>query len=165
MTEPTVVIGSFEHPEQARKAVGELLEAGFTEEEIGLMLRDENVAVENDLIPEQGAASGAIAGGALGGILGAAATALLVPGVGMVAAGGILAGALAGATAGITGGGFLGAMIGMGISEEEAKHYETEIQGGRSLVVVQTPDRQGEAARIIGQCGAYSRETNQGSNV
>jgi hypothetical protein len=109
-----------------------------------------------DLAPEEtgaGAATGAITGGVLGGLIGVAA-ALLVPGIGPVIAGGILASALGGAAIGAAAGGLLGALVGLGVPEEEARLYEGDLQAGRAVVTVHAEHRYPEAHAILQRHGA-----------
>jgi hypothetical protein len=76
-------------------------------------------------LPE-GVAVGATGGGAIGAIAAglAAVGALAIPGVGILAAGPIVA-ALAGAAAGGAAGGLIGGLIGLGIPEHEATTRHT----------------------------------------
>ncbi len=108
----------------------------------------------------EGAAIGAVAGG-----LGAGAVALAlgtIPGVGPIlslgtgAAAGIFGAMFGiGAVAGAATGGIVGALVGMDIPEEEARHYEAELKAGRVLVGVKATDRLDEAACILEQCGSF----------
>ncbi len=66
----------------------------------------------------------------------AVATALTIPGVGLVVAGPIAA-ALAGAGAGATTGGLIGLLIGTGVTEHRAKVYDTGVRGGGILLGVE----------------------------
>jgi uncharacterized membrane protein len=79
---------------------------------------------------------------------------LAVPGIGLVAAGPILA-TLAGLGAGAAAGGLTGALIGLGIPEHEAKFFNEEIERGGILVGVYThEDRAGQARKIMDAAGA-----------
>jgi hypothetical protein len=95
-----------------------------------------------------------VVGGVVGGALGAAAAALLLPGIGFIVAGGIIATALGGAAIGGVAGSFLGTMTEMGVPHEDARRYEKEIKSGRTIVTVQTPLRQQETEDILRQQGA-----------
>jgi hypothetical protein len=88
----------------------------------------------------------------LGGVL-AAAISLLIPGVGPVLAGGVLAAFFGGAIAGTAVGGIFGAMTGLGISEEEARFYEKEFSEGRAIVAVKPHGRYQEAADVLVRTG------------
>jgi len=86
----------------------------------------------------EGATAGAASGAVLGGILGwlAGIGALAIPGLGPFIAAGPIMGMLAGAgAAGVTGG-IVGALVGMGIPEYEAKRYEGRVKEGGILLSV-----------------------------
>jgi hypothetical protein len=83
----------------AEIAVEELKRHGFTEEQIGFLVPDAAGGVEPPppLVgtkAEEGAATGAVAGAAVGGLVGAALATALLPGVGLVLAGGLMVGVL-----------------------------------------------------------------------
>jgi hypothetical protein len=155
--ERPTVIGIFHDRARAERAVEELRRAGFRQNQIGVVVRDEEpptgLTVQGDVRAEKGAATGAVAGGILGSLLGAA-TAVLVPGFGPVLAAGILAGVLGGGTIGITTGGLIGALVALGIPEEEAHHYERAFHSGHALVTVQTEGRSAEAVALLRRQGA-----------
>src|SRR5688500_19629357 len=100
----------------------------------------------------KGAVTGALTGGVVGGVL-AAAAALMIPGVGPIVAGGVLASFFGGAVAGTVVGGIMGAMTGLGVSEEEAKFLEGEFNSGRAIVAVKAGPRAVEAAEIMRRHG------------
>ena len=88
----------------------------------------------------EGAGTGSAIGGTLGAVIAGIAaigTSVLLPGLGLVVAGPLLA-ALAGAGAGGLTGGLIGALVGSGIPEEHAKAYEEGINNG-GMVVGVTP--------------------------
>jgi len=92
---------------------------------------------ERSRVPE-GAAIGAGAGGAAAALAAGLTSvgAIATGGAGLLAAGPLIA-ALAGAGAGAAGGGLLGTLIGMGLTEEEAKILDEEIREGGLLVTVE----------------------------
>ncbi|MEA2642697.1 MAG: hypothetical protein QOF51_4091 [Chloroflexota bacterium] len=159
----STIIGVFAGREQADQAVAELHRTGFTDDEIGYVLRGGNVARPEDIHggkeaePADGAVTGAIAGASIGSVL-AAAAAAFVPGIGPVLSGGILAGLLGGAAVGAATGGLLGALLGMGIPEAEARFYEGELQSGHALIMVKTVDRATEAHEILRRNGGWDLE-------
>jgi hypothetical protein len=87
---------------------------------------------------EAGAMTGAWFGGLFGLLLGAAF--LILPGVGPVVVAGPLAAAVVagmeGALAGTALGSLAGALVGWGVPKERALTYETQVKGGKFLVVV-----------------------------
>lgn len=48
-----------------------------------------------------------------------------------------------------------GALIGLGIPEEEAKYYEGEVKAGRTLVTVKADGRYDEACALLRRFGGY----------
>jgi hypothetical protein len=49
----------------------------------------------------------------------------------------------------------LGALMGLGIPEDEARYYQTEFEAGRVIITVKASDRYDEADRILRSHGAY----------
>ncbi len=127
---------------KAESIVGDLQSAGFSHNDISVLLPNKqgtrDFAYEHNTKAPEGAVTGASAGGILGGALGVLAGigAIAIPGVGPLIAAGPLLAALSGVAAGAAVGGVAGALIGMGIPEIEAKHYEGKIRGGSILVSV-----------------------------
>lgn len=159
--ERSTVVGVFEMRSQADAAIHELQEAGFRDEQLGFVVRNGEHGVENETNENDtgsGAVAGVVSGGIIGGVVGAAA-ALLVPGVGPAIAGGILIAVLGGVVFGAAAGGILGALTAMGIPEEEARYYESEFSSGRTIITVQTADRQQEATSILHRNGGYDAGT------
>src|SRR4051812_10987487 len=109
--------------EQASNIVGELKDAGFSNNDISVMLPDKSgtrdFAHEKGTKAPEGATTGGVTGGVLGGVLGwlVGIGALAIPGVGPFIAAGPIMAALSGAAIGGTAGGIVGALVGMGIPE------------------------------------------------
>jgi hypothetical protein len=138
----TAVFGIYKTRGQAENAVDRILAAGFSNNDISVLLPDNSSTKEfahekNTKAPE-GATTGVAAGGAVGGTLGllAGIGALAIPGVGPLIAAGPIVGALAGLGAGGVVGGLIGALVGMGIPEYEAKRYEGRVKDGGVLLSV-----------------------------
>ena len=158
-----VVIGLFPDPDTAAQAIRQLKEVGFTDQEIGALLRKrgpsgepvevvagEDLEAEADAL-KTGAATGGIIGAALG-LLGS----LLIPGLGPVTLGGVLASTLIGAGAGVVTGGLIGMLLGMGLSRAEAEYFDRGVREGGVLVTVQpgVPARTAAARSILQDAGA-----------
>lgn len=167
MRAPETVVGVFEHRYQAERAVEHLRRAGFNEDDIGFASREgswtktEDHLAAADSGAAQDAGSGAVTGMLTGGIVGgllAAGASLLIPGVGPIIGGGILAATLAGAATGAAAGGLIGALTGLGVSEDDARIYEEHVKSGRLLVTVQAGDRAGQAEEILTRAGAHQRD-------
>ena len=103
---------------------------------------------------------GVVSGGVVGGVLGAA-SALLIPGIGLVIAGGMLIAALSGAAMGAVAGGFLNALEDMGVSEKKADYYKHEIEVGRTIVTVKVDGREQEVVDLLRRNGAHDVQTHQ----
>jgi len=138
----TAAFGIYRTRDQAEAGVDALIQNGFRNEDISVLL-PENVgtkdfAHEKQTKAPEGVTTGATAGGAIGGTLGllAGIGALAIPGLGPFIAAGPIMGALAGVGSGAVVGGLIGALVGMGIPEYEAKRYEGLIKEGGILVSV-----------------------------
>jgi hypothetical protein len=146
------VVGLFHDRADAESAIENLKQAGFTNEQIGVAMRDRGeqreLADGTDTGVATGAATGAISGGIVGGLIGLLGS-LLIPGIGPVVAGGVLASTLVGAGAGAATGGIIGALVGMGLSEEEATHFDTHFRQGGILVTVNAGARTDQAIDIL----------------
>jgi hypothetical protein len=160
----TLLVGVFDDRLEAERAVDELEQAGFAHDSVAFVLRGSDVTrggTVTDTVgtkDERGMVTGAVTGGVMGGLLGAAA-ALVIPGIGPVLAGGILATSLGYAGAGVAIGGLLGAMKGAGLSEHEAQFYERQFRSGKAIVTVRAGDREPEAAAILQKHGGYDMHT------
>jgi hypothetical protein len=157
------VVGIFDGPEPAQTAIRALRAAGFSDEEIGVVMRD--LGGGGDLVRQRasggagddvatGAAAGAATGGMVGGLLGLLGS-LLVPGVGPIVVGGVLGSTLVGAGAGAATGGLIGGLVGMGVSADDARHFDRGFRAGGILVTVNADGAQAEtAAGLMEQHGA-----------
>jgi uncharacterized protein (TIGR02271 family) len=160
LRERGTVVGLFQNSTAAERAIRDLKAAGFTDQQIGVLMQDRDegrrLAEATGTKAGEGAATGAVAGGVLGGLVGllAGAGALVIPGVGPIIAGGAIASALAGAGVGAAAGGLVGALIGLGIPEEEARYYEREFREGGILVTVEAGARAAEARSMLQRAGA-----------
>ncbi|MBN9662727.1 MAG: DUF3341 domain-containing protein [Acidobacteria bacterium] len=138
----TAVFGIYKTSVQAENAVDRLIAAGFSNNDISVLLPDvqssKEFAHEKSTKAPEGATTGVATGGALGGTLGllAGIGALAIPGVGPFIAAGPIMGALAGLGVGGAVGGLIGALVGMGIPEYEARRYEGRVKDGGVLLSV-----------------------------
>jgi hypothetical protein len=142
--------------DQAILIVNHLKEAGFSNDDVSVLLPDRagshDFAHEQHTKAPEGAAAGAIAGGLTAGVLGwlVGIGSLAIPGVGPLIAAGPIMAALGGVAAGGAVGGIAGALVGFGIPEYEAKQYEGKVKGGNILISVHTEDsKEREAAKRI----------------
>jgi hypothetical protein len=146
------VFGIYKMASLAEAAVDELLSAGYSNEDVSVLLPDDDAtrtfAHEKNTKAPEGTAAGVATGGVIGGTLGllAGMGAFMIPGIGPLLAAGPIIAALAGVGAGGTVGGLLGALIGLGIPEYEAKRYEGYVKNGGILLSVHC-DTAGEIQR------------------
>ncbi|MEA5596147.1 signal transduction histidine kinase LytS [Rivularia sp. UHCC 0363] len=141
-------VGTFASRGEAEKALYELRDSGFSMDRVSLLAKNadgnekiagaevRNERGENEA--QEGAGIGATTGTVLGGLGGLllGLNELLIPGVGPFLAAGTIATTLAGAGLGAAAGGIVGGLTGMGIPEEDARHYEGSINNGYYLLVV-----------------------------
>lgn len=131
---------------QAVNIVTRLRSAGFSSNDISVLLPDRagtrDFAHEQHTKAPEGAVTGVGAGGVLGGALGwlVGIGALAIPGLGPFIAAGPIMAALSGAAVGAAVGGVTGALIGMGVPEYEAKLYEGKLKEGKILLSVHAED-------------------------
>ena len=165
---PSTVVGVFKEQDQAERAVGELRRAGFRDDQIGLVARDKKGKkvvkgkAKQETYAEEGALTGAAVGAGVGGLVGLGVLAGVIPVIGPAIAAGTLATILMNAAGGAAIAGLAGALIGLGIPEEEAEYYESELKAGRYLVTVKANRRTDEARTILRRNGGYDRHTAEG---
>ena len=142
---------------QASNIVGELRASGFAKDDISVLMPDtkamrelahERAGKPAETRATEGAATGAGAGGILGGAMGwlAGIGTLAIPGVGPLIVAGPLMAALSGIAVGAAFGGVTGALVGLGMSEAEAKRYAGHMKSGSVLISVHSDD-DGDIAR------------------
>ena len=138
----TSVFGLFSSSAAAERGVEALINAGFSNNAISVLMQDsqstKDFAHEKHTKAPEGTATGAATGGVVGGTLGllAGIGMLAIPGIGPFIAAGPIMGALAGIGVGGTVGGLIGALVGLGIPEYEAKRYEGHLKTGGVLLSV-----------------------------
>ena len=158
----TAVFGIYKDTAHAEEAVDRISAAGFSNDDISVLLPDNQSSKEfahekNTKAPE-GTTAGVTTGGVIGGTLGllAGIGALAIPGVGPLIAAGPIMASLAGLGVGGAVGGLIGALVGMGIPEYEAKRYESRVKEGGVLLSVHcdTPQEISKAKRLLEETGA-----------
>jgi hypothetical protein len=155
----STILATFDHVEDAHRAIQDLTDSGFKRSDIGLALHDkynayDRLATEDDVSGGEGATFGATVGGVLGAVVGLGA--IVIPGIGpIVAAGplaaalGALTGAAVGATTGAVTGGITASLLDMGVPEEEAHYYAESVRRGAALVSVTAHEVDRERAASI----------------
>ncbi|CAM3924537.1 MULTISPECIES: general stress protein [Paenibacillus] len=136
------VAGVFRSEQEAAQAIERLQRNGIPSDAISIITKDQRdadqLAEQTGTMAPEGVAAGAATGGILGGTAGllAGLGALAIPGIGPILAAGPIAAVLTGAAVGAGTGGLVGGFIGLGIPEEEAREYESYVEEGRILVLV-----------------------------
>lgn len=171
------VTATFTDRDAANRAVAALTDMGAQRDHISTLIRGEHegaAAVHehtDDLIEparevgdsgaalttsdEGDAAQGAATGAAIGAVAGLTAglLSLMVPGFGLVTAGGALAWALGGAAgtaaAGAVAGGVYGSLRDIGIEDTHARHYEERVRGGDVLLTASLPLMEEDRVRAV----------------
>jgi hypothetical protein len=167
MQERTTAVAIFDDRTQAQRAIEELKRAGFSDKEIGVTARDlgrDGHPLDTDkgeTHAKEGAIAGVTAGAGVGALWGLGILAGVLPAIGPAIAGGTLAALLSSAAAGAATAGIAGALIGLGIPEEEATYYDQEFRAGRVVVTVRGDGRMSEAQRILAQYGGYDARTGR----
>jgi hypothetical protein len=153
------VTGLFESHALADAALAALAEAGYEQQVIGVLARDE-------VLREVGAARESVGGAVLGGLAGLVAgiSAVALPGVGMVVSVGTLATVLGttalGAGAGAAAGGIIGSLLDLGIPDQEAELLAEGVKRSGVLVLVTVAeDRVSEVDQMLKQAGALDTTT------
>jgi hypothetical protein len=147
-----VVAATFYDRASADRAIEDLKNAGIDPKNISVVMTNET---RGRYFPDDADLHGAdvavAAGGgaAIGGALGAIAGGVLLSGAVIVATGGAaapfvlagpLVGALAGGAMGVAVGTLVGALVAAGLSEDEARTIEGDVQRGAVVLVAQVPD-------------------------
>lgn len=152
-----IIGGVFSHVADTERAIKELLEHGYSADDISIFAQDKNKVnvIEDETETSvtsnksgrgknagKGAGIGAASGGILGGVAGLVTGLglLAIPGIGQIAAAGPIAAALSGAGVGAGGGGIVGALVGVGMPEAEAKQYEQYLKDGKIVVIVEADE-------------------------
>lgn len=150
-----IIGGVFSDVATAEKVIHDLKNHGYKSKDISVFAHDKSKAnvLEDEVNTGvttndegrgknagKGASIGAASGGVLGGLGGLVVGLglLTIPGIGQIAAAGPLAAALSGAAVAAGGGGIIGALVGLGMPEEQAKQYEEFLKNGKIIVLVET---------------------------
>jgi hypothetical protein len=150
------IVAVYDHFESANKAVHDLVNDGFSRDDIGLAVNNSwrkgeysNLEANVDKYEDVTGPEGTVFGGIVGGLAGAAValTAIVIPGIGpIIAAGPLVAllggatGAAVGGTAGAISGGVAASFIHLGIADDEADYYAEAIRRGNAVVTVTAKD-------------------------
>ncbi|HTE41769.1 MAG TPA: hypothetical protein VK629_13130 [Steroidobacteraceae bacterium] len=151
-----VTTGLYKSSADAANAVRYLEAQGIPSEDINMVASDDfnrdGFIVEPHSKAPEGFAIGAAGGGAIGALLaGLTAVGTIATGgagLGLLAAGPIVA-AIVGGGAGATAGSIVGGMVGAAIPEHDLEYYEKALKAGSVLIGVKTED--GESKKVVKQ--------------
>jgi hypothetical protein len=110
-------------------------------------------SADPDTTESTSGSAAAVGGGLVGGLIGLLGS-LLIPGIGPLLLGGVLAATLTGAGIGAVTGGLIGILAELGVSAPDAEYFERGLRGGGILLTVNAGQRTSEALAIIGNHGA-----------
>jgi hypothetical protein len=167
ITKDDLVAAVFDDARQAEAAIADLYQSGFALDKIDMVTRSQGeTSATPDFAAQKEAAHGAVTGAATGAGVGAlaglaaAAAIMTIPGVGIVLGAGLLMGAIGGAALGATGGSLIGPFVALEMSEDDAHYYARAVKDeGRTVVLVQTPNRQADARAILTKHGGRDRRS------
>ncbi|MBN8634697.1 MAG: hypothetical protein J0M07_05190 [Anaerolineae bacterium] len=151
------IVALYDDFSTAERVIDNLIEAGFTRDDISVMandasgeysssLEDRDMVLDGDVSAGEGAGFGAV----IGTLIGVGVS--LIPGIGPVIGAGPLAIALTagiGAAAGAITGGITAGLIDMGVDEDDAHIYAEGIRRGGTLVSLTTNEEWAERAESI----------------
>ncbi len=163
------VVGLFDSPREAQSATRDLITAGYSPDDMGLLASDatgewsrykastleggarmstlEGAAPTSEDIGS-GVGTGTVVGGAGGLLVGL--TALAIPGIGWVAAAGTLATTLLGASLGAAAGGLFAEVEKLGVPKDRSGYYVEAVRRGGTLVLLRlAPEQVDEAMAIM----------------
>lgn len=159
-TQQQRAVGTFPTREDAENALMELRDCGFNMDRISAIaqnlpdpqtLADVEVKSSSERVKDS-AETGAVMGATTGGMLGliGSLSVLAIPGIGLATEVAILLGnALLGSGFGAAGGSLVGAMLGWGIPEEQAKYYDELLSQGNYVVLVEGTEAEIKRAEAI----------------
>ena len=150
-TKQPVISAVFQDRYDAIEAHSFIKSLGYADSEINVLMSDSTrKKFEEDKDTRHAAGTMGLEGVATGGMIGTAVgataaaiaaigTTVLVPGLGILVAGPVLA-ALAGGGAGAVTGGLIGGLVGLGIPESNAQAYEAALKNGGVVIGVSSRD-------------------------
>lgn len=163
-TEKQRAVGLFSTRQAAEAALERLNSSGFDMSHISIVAKsgdglrdltghDSHIAETNGEQTQDAAGAGATAGAVTGGAVGLIGSlgVLAIPGVGLAAElGFLLASTLLGGGIGAVSGGLIGALVGWGVPEDQAKYYNDRVHNENDyLVLVEGTQQEISAAKAI----------------
>jgi hypothetical protein len=159
------VLSLFPDSSGAESAVRELKQIGFTDQEIGVLMQEPGKATfdsDNEPGGRESEGTAAVDESLAGGLIGLLAT-LLIPGMGPLLLGGVLASTLAGAGVDAAASGLMSIVIGLGASRVAAEYFERGVRNGGILVTVNAAERTSGVVALLEKYGADLGRPNRRS--
>lgn len=158
-TSERATVGVYDDLEKAERTVDELRRAGFSQEEIGII---GNVANDSPLLPamparespEFNVTHGVLTGGIIGAVIGGLVM-LVIPGLGEVSGMGYSFEVLGGLVLGAAAGGVMFAYGALFMFKSRSRYFNQQLERGRYLVTVKSPQRQQEAMNLLSRQGVH----------
>ena len=150
------VLSLFPDSSGAESAVRELKQIGFTDQEIGVLMQEPGKATfdsDNEPGGRESEGTEAVDESLAGGLIGLLAT-LLIPGMGPLLLGGVLASTLAGAGVDAAASGLMSIVMGLGATRAAAEYCERGVQNGGILVTLNAAERTSEVVALLEKYGA-----------
>lgn len=164
-----VLLASFDTTEGANKVFRDITDnSHVTKDQITVITQqpddigDAEVRTKSDV----SVTSDAVTGGAIGALAGllVSAASIILPGIGTIAVAGpiaiwlgltgVAATTVTGATAGVVTGGLIGALRKLGLSEDEAREYETAVKSGGVFMAVPVLNDENALRKVFEDHGA-----------
>lgn len=170
-TKPMYLYGLFSTREQAEQAYQKVIEMGYGEHSVGVIMAEETHNVLFAKTPERDASSetpgedksgqGIAVMSATGAALGAlAAIGVTIALPGVAVAGALATAGLLGAGMGAVTGGLFGGLLGSAVPKHQAEYYESQIKGGKILIRV-VPQSEQEIEEIAREWERIGGEVRQ----
>ncbi|HEY9849386.1 MAG TPA: ChaB family protein [Leptolyngbyaceae cyanobacterium] len=164
----------FKEEEQINDVVRRLLDRNIPQDHISVMGKNfkSTTRIAGFISKKDVILGGLRTGGIFGSLFGSVLAlltgigALWIPFVGWVVAAGplgaVLLGAAGGAIAGASGAGLVSALVTLGMPEDKATVYQTRLEAGEFLVMVEVPaDKSGEIQLLLQSAGGEEVHTNE----
>jgi uncharacterized membrane protein len=158
-----VILGVFSKESFAEDAISKLEARGYNPKDMSILMKDNEAAKRMSEDTGADVAGGAVSGASTGALVGGVAGFLagtVLPGLGGFLIGGPIGAALgltgaaattvSGAATGVVAGGLIGALTStFGISDDDARDYESKINNGGILIAVPTKDGDAHEVKSI----------------
>ncbi len=154
-----LVTGTYHDEKKAADAIQELIGEGVPLDELSVVIADAGSQRDVPIVHETAEGRAVVAGTAIGAVVGGVGAVLVTtgvlaaPGIGLLAAGPVLA-ILRGAIAGAFIGDLIGVHAGLAFWKKEAEIHEGDLRDGAALIAVHSDDLHDAARAVFERTGA-----------